>query len=188
MARRFLFLSLFGFAAGCATTTPSGPTTGYTENLRLCNKTFISNAPAADRSGHIIGYAPLINVRGVNLARAPVRACLSSGFGPRRGGAGSLHKGIDLYTGDRRAVYAAASGRIVNVGVKRGFGQTILIRHRNGVTTRYAHLSSFTANVHEGARINAGQVIGRTGRTGNATAVHLHYEIIVDGVQINPLH
>lgn len=185
--RRFLFLSLSVAVAGCATSTPSGSTAGYIENLKLCKKTSISNAPAADRSGRIIGYTPFKNVRGVNLAIAPVDACLSSGFGPRQGGAGSLHKGIDLYTGDRRAVVAAASGRIVDVGKKRGFGQTILIRHRNGVTTRYAHLSGFASNIREGARVNAGQVIGRTGNTGNATAVHLHYEIIVDGVQINPL-
>jgi len=186
MTRRILTLSLAALLTGCATTGPTG-TTNYADSLKLCSKTSISNAPSADRSGRIFSYAPIKNVRGVNVIRAPVQACLSSGFGPRRGGASSLHKGIDLYTGEPRAVLAAASGRIIAVGKQRGFGKTVLIRHRNDVTTLYAHLSSFAPGVREGSKVAVGQTIGRTGKTGNATAVHLHYEISVDGVQINPL-
>lgn len=114
--------------------------------------------------------------------------CLSSGFGPRRGGAGSLHKGIDIYTADERPIIAAASGRIDFVGVQRAFGRTIVITHKKGVATRYAHLSSFSKNIKAGSRITAGDIIGQTGKSGNASAVHLHYEILIDGKPVNPLN
>ncbi len=183
LKKTIALLAVTGLAA-CATSPP--PTQQGAARLKLCD-TRVSNAPQTNRSGYVIEYAPYKQVRGVSVARAPVAACLSSGFGPRRGGAGRLHKGIDLFTGEPRAIIAAAPGRIIEVGRQRGFGRTVLIRHRNGVTTRYAHLSSFAPDVREGARVAAGAVIGQTGQSGNATAIHLHYEILVDGKAVNPL-
>ncbi|MCB2113946.1 MAG: M23 family metallopeptidase [Parvularculaceae bacterium] len=155
--------------------------------LDLCPGTSISNAPAASSTRRIIGYHPFTLVRGVTLSRAPVNACVSSAFGPRSGGAGSFHDGIDLYTRTPSTVYAGGAGRIRFVGTQRGYGLTIEIAHKNGVVTRYAHLSAAAPGLRAGAAVGAGQVIGKTGRSGNATAVHLHYEILTDGRPNDPL-
>ncbi len=179
--------ALLALLVGCATPPSSGGFADAPASLEVCSGTRVSNAPSKDRRGKIREFTPYKTVRGVALMRAPVIGCLSSGFGPRRGGAGSIHKGIDIYTGRPRAVHAAAGGRVAQIGSLRGFGRTILIRHANGVETRYAHLSSYAAGLKKGARVRAGAVIAKTGRTGNATAVHLHYEILNRGRAINPL-
>lgn len=196
----FILLS-FAFLAGCATSAPgphrdtssshpatANPTSNqFANSLRLC-RTHISNAPQANQHREITPYTPFIRVKGVAVARAPVRSCLSSGFGPRRGGAGRFHKGIDLYTDAPRTIVAAADGKVIQLGTQRGFGKTVLVQHKNGVQTRYAHLSSYAAGVKIGTSVRAGRKLGETGRTGNATAIHLHYEILVDGKPINPLN
>ena len=173
----------------CASTQSSRPTSPGEAHasLRLCDGVKISNAPATDRTGRIIDYDSTAYVGGVSLLRAPVNACVSSGYGPRNGGASSFHHGVDLYTRNPAAVYAGGDGVVASVDVLSGYGKTILIRHARGVETRYAHLSDYAPGLRRGARVNAGQRIGTTGRTGNATAVHLHYEIIVDGRRHNPL-
>ncbi|MEM9706544.1 MAG: M23 family metallopeptidase [Pseudomonadota bacterium] len=119
--------------------------------------------------------------------RAPSPGCLSSGYGPRRGGAGRYHRGVDLYTGAPKDVFAAGDGRIKEIGSLRGFGNTVLIDHGRGVTTRYAHLSRFEPKLRVGDRVLLGQRIARSGKTGNATGIHLHYEIRVNDKAINPL-
>lgn len=126
-------------------------------------------------------------MRGKKLLRAPVAACVSSGFGPRRGGAGSFHHGVDLFTRGPSPVYAGGDGVIESVQTLRGYGKTVLITHGRGIKTRYAHLSEYARGLKSGARVSRGEMIGRTGRTGNATAIHLHYEILVDGRRQNPL-
>ncbi len=68
-----------------------------------------------------------------------------------------------------------------------GYGKMILIRHNDRVKTRYGHLSSYAAKLHTGHKVRQGDLIGRTGKTGNATGVILHYEIIVDGQPRDPL-
>jgi murein DD-endopeptidase MepM/ murein hydrolase activator NlpD len=157
-------------------------------SLSLCPGVSISNAPAASGSREILSYTPFTRIRGVSLARAPVDACVSSAYGPRSGGAGSFHDGVDLYTGAPRTVYAGGAGRIKAISDQRGYGLTIEINHSNGVLTRYAHLSSVASGLREGAYVSAGQPIAQTGRSGNATAVHLHYEMLVDGRPQDPLH
>lgn len=186
---KFIFpLSLAAGLAACAS-GPSKPaiTSGVGETLRVCAGMGIANAPAADRHGRIIGYRPFTRAAGVTLVRAPVAACVSSGFGARRGGAGSFHEGLDLYTRSPAPVYAGGDGVVEAAQTLRGYGRTILIRHNGRVQTRYAHLSEYAAGLRPGARIARGQVIGRTGRSGNATAVHLHYEILIDGRPHDPL-
>ncbi len=126
-------------------------------------------------------------MRGILLWRAPVNACVSSGFGPRNGGAGSFHHGVDLYTGRPSPVFAGGDGVIAAVKTLRGYGKTVFVDHGRGVETRYAHLSAYAPGVRRGARVRRGDLLGRTGDTGNATAVHLHYEILLDGQRHNPL-
>jgi murein DD-endopeptidase MepM/ murein hydrolase activator NlpD len=155
--------------------------------LYLC-PTNVTNAPPTDGGGSIAGFTPTLYVSGVKITRAPVKACVSSGFGPRvAGGVGKFHNGIDLYTRTPEPIYAAADGVIEIAAAVNGYGQMVLIDHGSGVKTRYGHLSSYSPRIRKGRRVNAGEAIGLTGSTGNATAVHLHYEIIVDGVAMNPL-
>ncbi|MBI1365213.1 MAG: peptidoglycan DD-metalloendopeptidase family protein [Alphaproteobacteria bacterium] len=179
--------AVLALLAGCATAPHEAPRGGAAParaSLYLCAM-HVSNAPAADAHGRILSFTPYYDARGVELARAPVKACLSSGFGPRKGGAGRFHKGVDLYTRAPAPVYAAASGVVVEAGRERGYGNVITIRHGAGVETRYAHLS--VIDVRRGAHVRAGEQIAMTGRTGNATAVHLHYEIIIGGRRVDPL-
>lgn len=181
--------ALSAFALSSCATAPvrDGAVPYSAPSLSLCPGVSISNAPAAANTRQILSYTPLTHIRGVTLARAPVNACVSSAFGPRSGGAGSFHSGVDLYTGSPRPVFAGGSGLVISVGNQRGYGLTIEIRHENGITTRYAHLSAVAPEIREGARVSAGQTIARTGRSGNATAVHLHYEIHVEGRPHDPL-
>jgi len=83
-------------------------------------------------------------------------------------------------------VSAAGDGRIVFMGVRGGFGNTVEIQHGDRYTTLYAHLSRFPENLEQGERISQGQVIGYVGSTGLATGPHLHYEFRVDGIHHDP--
>ncbi len=100
-----------------------------------------------------------------------------------------MHEGIDLTAPVGTSVYAPGDGIVVrtehNRG-RRGYGNLIVIDHEvNGISTRYAHLS--TILVKQGERVTRGQKIGTVGNTGLSTSPHLHYEIRVNGASINPL-
>lgn len=181
------FLGAVALAACATAPAPSAGAPYSKHDLQVCPGMRVSNAPPVGSRGEITAYSPLTVIRGVMLARAPVDACLSSAYGPRSGGAGSFHDGLDLYTGSPRPVLAGGDGRIASILQQRGYGLVIEIDHRNGVSTRYAHLSAIAPGLRTGARVAGGEEIARTGRTGNATAVHLHYEILVDGRPVNPL-
>jgi len=159
----------------------------FNADLAICRGMGVSNAPALDSAMRVVGYEPLAVVNGVPLARAPVEACVSSGFGPRRGGASSFHYGVDLYTRTPAPIYSAGQGVVESVATMRGYGRTVVIRHNSRVKTRYAHLSSYAKDLTVGARVRRGAFLGKTGASGNATAVHLHYEIILDGKRRDPL-
>jgi murein DD-endopeptidase MepM/ murein hydrolase activator NlpD len=77
-------------------------------------------------------------------------------------------------------------GTVIFAGRRSGYGNVIDIRHRNGFVTRYAHLRSFAKGVRSGARVNIENTIGYVGMTGLATGPHLHFEVLVGGVQRNP--
>lgn len=194
---RFIWVPAIACLAAACASTPAHRTDRHAapgvspvaSTLTLCPGVRIANAPATDGARRIIDYTPETYVRGEALYRAPVSACVSSGFGPRSGtgGAGGFHNGVDLYTRSPAPVYAGGDGVVKAVTQMRGYGNIVIIRHRNGVETRYAHLSEFAPGLRPGARVRRGDTIGRTGRTGNATAVHLHYEVLVDGRRQNPL-
>lgn len=186
--KKFGILLLTGLASACASTPTSRP--GAIDDavqLSLCKGVRISNAPQTDSAGRIINFDAIANINGVSLLRAPVEACVSSGFGPRRGGASSFHHGVDLYTGGPKPIFAGGAGTVAAVESLRGYGKTVLVDHGRGVKTRYAHLSSYADGLSPGRRVAKGDRLGLTGRTGNATAVHLHYEILIDGRRHNPL-
>ena len=144
--------------------------------LYVCDNIRISNRPDASRQGQITAYNPLIVVNGVLLAAAPANdVCMTSGFGPRNG---RDHKGIDLQSRPAGTIYSAGPGLVLEVSVQTGFGNQVLIDHGNGVYTRYGHLAYFAPGLAPGQRIGFGQPLGMMGDTGNATAVHVHYEIL----------
>jgi murein DD-endopeptidase MepM/ murein hydrolase activator NlpD len=112
---------------------------------------------------------------------------LSSGFGMRMDPflrAPAMHTGLDMRgeTGD--PVRATANGTVTSAGNNGGYGKMVEIEHKNGLSTRYAHLSSIDVKVGQDVRI--GQIIGRIGSTGRSTGPHLHYETRVDGEAVDP--
>jgi murein DD-endopeptidase MepM/ murein hydrolase activator NlpD len=102
---------------------------------------------------------------------------------PFTGGA-RFHAGVDIKARTGDTVGASQPGIVEFAGWYYGYGNMIIINHGGGVTTRYAHLSSFAIEV--GARVERGQIIARAGSTGRATSPHLHYEVRVEGSAINP--
>ena len=125
------------------------------------------------------------------LLRTPVDgARLSSTFGMRRHpilGYSLMHKGIDFAAPSGTPIYAAGGGRVVAAGRNGGYGNYIRVRHSGEYSTAYAHLSRFAKGVKAGQRVRQGQVIGYVGTTGRSTGPHLHYEVLRNDQQINPL-
>jgi murein DD-endopeptidase MepM/ murein hydrolase activator NlpD len=97
------------------------------------------------------------------------------------------HKGVDYAASTGTPIRATADGTIVRRGVNGGYGNFVEVRHGKGLTTRYGHMSRFAPGQAVGGRVKQGDVIGYVGMTGLATGPHLHYEVLKNGVQINPL-
>lgn len=130
---------------------------------------------------------------GRNMKKAFLRAPLnfsyiSSRFNPRRFHPilkrVKAHNGIDYRAPSGTPVYAAGDGRVITSAYSKYNGHHVFIRHPNGIITKYLHFTRRTVN--KGDRVTQGQVIGYVGSTGLATASHLHYEFIVNGVHRNP--
>ncbi|MGV3634821.1 MAG: peptidoglycan DD-metalloendopeptidase family protein [Pseudorhodoplanes sp.] len=112
---------------------------------------------------------------------------MSSGFGMRVDPflrAPAMHTGLDMRGDTGDPVRATANGTVTFAGTQGGYGKMIEIEHRNGLSTRYAHLSAIDVKV--GQAIKIGQVIGKLGSTGRSTGPHLHYETRVDGEAVDP--
>jgi len=119
----------------------------------------------------------------------PILGPINSGFGEREdpvlgNGEGEFHKGVDIGSPDGTPVHAPANGRVLKAGLENGYGRVIDIDHGNGITTVYGHLQGF--NVVPGQMVVKGQVIGYVGHSGRVTGPHLHYEVEVRGIAVNP--
>ena len=125
------------------------------------------------------------------LMRTPVDgARLSSGFGKRRHpilGYNKMHKGVDFAAPTGTPIMAAGDGTIDMAGRNGGYGNYIRIRHNGTFSTAYAHMHRFAKGMSRGARVRQGQIIGYVGSTGRSTGPHLHYEILMNGKQVNPM-
>jgi murein DD-endopeptidase MepM/ murein hydrolase activator NlpD len=99
-----------------------------------------------------------------------------------------FHKGVDYAAPTGTRVRATGDG-VVEFASRHngGYGNLVVLRHRGGVTTHYAHLNGFASGIHKGARISQGDAIGYVGATGWATGPHLHYEFRVNDNHMNPL-
>ena len=118
----------------------------------------------------------------------PAEGHLTSGFGNRVNpftGQSVLHAGLDIANRIGTPIVAPARGTVVSAGWQNAYGNCVVINHGNSITTRYAHMESFS--VKEGQIVNRGEVIGAIGNTGRSTGPHLHYEVRVGGVPVNPM-
>ncbi len=112
---------------------------------------------------------------------------LSSTFGKRKApkkGASTYHKGIDWAVPTGTAVYASCGGTVSKAGWGSGYGYVVYIKHEDGSQTRYAHLSKVL--VKSGQTVKQGERIALSGNTGVSTGPHLHFEILINGTQVNP--
>lgn len=125
------------------------------------------------------------------LMRTPIDgARISSGFGRRRHpilGYTKMHKGVDFAARTGTPIMAAGDGVIQRYSWNGGYGRFAQIRHANGYSTAYAHMSKFRRGLKVGSRVKQGQVIGYVGTSGRSTGPHLHYEVRKNNRQINPL-
>jgi murein DD-endopeptidase MepM/ murein hydrolase activator NlpD len=118
----------------------------------------------------------------------PVSGRVTSGFGRR--GKRRFHAGIDIPMPRGTPIVAALDGIVLDVGTSknrqyRGYGNTALIGHENGIITLYAHCQS--VSVKKGQAVRQGEVIGFVGNTGRSTTPHVHFEVRKDGKAVNPL-
>jgi len=117
----------------------------------------------------------------------PVEGPIGSGFGVREdpiNGEGSFHTGVDIDAPIGTPVRAAADGNVISAEMNAGYGREVLLDNSHGLVTLYAHLSGFA--VFAGQHVIRGQVIGYVGESGRATGPHLHYEVRVHNVPVNP--
>jgi len=129
------------------------------------------------------------HVTGTGDLMWPVSGPITSHFGVRRHpvyGDMRQHNGIDIGANHGTSVAAADSGTVITSAHNSTYGNYIVVSHGNGVATLYAHLSS--RSVSAGAAVSKGQQIGLVGSTGISTGPHLHFEVSVNGVRINPLN
>ncbi|HEX8240139.1 MAG TPA: M23 family metallopeptidase [Allosphingosinicella sp.] len=121
------------------------------------------------------------------MLQRPVPGNVSSNFGLRLHpilGYTRMHKGVDFRAGYGTPILAATDGKVILAGRAGGYGNQVRLAHSGGLVTSYSHMSRIVAQ--PGASVRQGQVIGYVGSTGLATGPHLHYELLKNGVPINP--
>ena len=117
----------------------------------------------------------------------PVQGQVTGSFGERIdpfNGEGAFHSGVDIGTSYGTPIIAPADGIVTLTDSLGGYGKAIMIEHGNGISTRYGHLSGFA--VTAGQRVHRGDVIGYVGESGRSTGPHLHYEVRINDVPVNP--
>lgn len=97
------------------------------------------------------------------------------------------HQGVDMAAPTGTRIKAASNGVVDFIGVKGGYGNVIVLKHANNISTVYGHMSRFGEGMHRGSKVEQGDVIGYVGMTGLATGPHLHYEFLINGVHRDPL-
>lgn len=123
-------------------------------------------------------------VNGIYLACVPVTGRISSRFGANESIRDHTHKGLDIAASAGTPIKAVADGTVIRAGWSSGYGNLVVIDHGNGVTTYYGHCSRLY--VSKGTSVKAGDNIAAVGSTGNSTGNHLHFEIRLNGEQVNP--
>jgi murein DD-endopeptidase MepM/ murein hydrolase activator NlpD len=115
---------------------------------------------------------------------------VTSSYGMRRHpilGFTRMHQGVDFAAREGAPVLAAADGVVTQAGPAGGYGNLLRIRHAGGWATGYAHLSGFAPGVAPGAKVLRGEVVAFVGQTGLATGPHLHFEVSLNGIKLDPM-
>ena len=144
-----------------------------------------------DKNDNTDYFTPKGNSVRKAFIRAPVDFTrISSNFNPKRRhpilNTIRAHRGVDYAAPRGTPIKAAGDGKVIFRGTKSGYGKTVILQHGGNITTLYAHMSNFNAKARLGTRVRQGQTIGYVGKTGLATANHLHYEYRLNGVHRNP--
>ena len=129
---------------------------------------------------NIIGSTPRIR---------PVRGWYSSYFGYRIHpftGSPAMHNGVDIAAMPGASIYAPADGVVSHVGYDSGYGKLVTIDHGYGITTRFGHNSQVFVRL--GQSLKRGAIVASVGSTGRSTSPHLHYEVRVHGIPVDPMH
>lgn len=159
-------------------------------SLKLHNRT-VEITQYVDPKGGAHYYTP----DGLSIKKALMKtpvdgARLTSSFGRRRHpvlGYTKMHKGLDFGASRGTPIMAAGDGTIERANRYGAYGNYIRIKHFDGLKTAYAHMKKFERGMRKGKRVKQGQVIGYVGTTGRSTGPHLHYEVLKNGKQTNPL-
>jgi murein DD-endopeptidase MepM/ murein hydrolase activator NlpD len=117
----------------------------------------------------------------------PIEGPVTSSFGEREdpfNGEGAFHSGIDISAADGTPVRATADGEVSDANMGAGYGREVVLNHGHDVMTVYGHLSAIA--VLPGQHVKQGQVVGYVGQSGRSTGPHLHYEVRVHNVPVNP--
>lgn len=185
-----------------------GATTTNNQSVQSAATQGVTRGPSlgvAAPSGDDLATTPS-SAQGFRSPMGALGTRTTSAFGARsapatgKGTVGSSnHKGVDISTPGREAIAdntnknyagapmsAAAAGTVTNVGYSPGYGNFVDIAHKDGITTRTAHMAPNSISVSVGDQIAAGTPIGQMGTTGNSSAAHGHFEMSKDGVQVNP--
>lgn len=128
-----------------------------------------------------------VNLLAATPAIRPTGGWITSGFGYRSSpftGLKEFHKGIDIANRKGTPVIATGDGLVAFAGRKGFLGNMLVIDHGHGMVTRYAHLSKIS--VKRGAKVHRGDTVGAIGASGRSTGPHLHYEVLLNGVPVNP--
>lgn len=152
----------------------------YEEKVVISKTTY--SAPSA--SNYSTGRSSAKVDLGINLIN-PTSGIITSRFGSNDSVRDHTHSGLDIAAPYGTAIKAAAGGTVTYSGsAGDGFGKYVIISHGNGVQTVYAHCSQLL--VSAGQSVAQGEVIAKVGSTGNSTGNHLHFEIRLNGTQVNP--
>jgi murein DD-endopeptidase MepM/ murein hydrolase activator NlpD len=171
-----------------ATQTNSTLESSYRASLYAFNL-IRNSSPVRTRQSPVLGFVPTADFSGNGVPSLwPVRGRITAGFGQRLdpfSGEGAFHSGVDICTPYGTRVEAGGDGIVLQAGWDSGYGNSIVVDHGYGMTTKYGHLSKVFVVV--GQEVKRGEVIGAVGMTGKTTGPHLHYEVMVNDTPVNPM-
>lgn len=127
---------------------------------------------------------PISNINGIKIATLPITGTISSRYGSISSIRSSAHTGLDIAASIGTPIKVVANGTVTFASYSGSYGNLIKVDHGNGVETWYAHTNKMYVKV--GQEVKAGDVIATVGNTGNSTGPHLHLEIRINGIHVNP--
>jgi len=145
-----------------------------------------------DQNGEMAYYSPEGKSLNKSFLRSPLEFTrITSGFSLGRFHPVlqrmRAHKGVDMAAPTGTRIRASGDAKVEFIGVKGGYGNVIILKHDDGISTVYGHLSRFATNLKVGQAVEQGTIIGFVGQSGLATGPHLHYEFLIDGKHRDPM-